>query len=144
VKKMNIDVNYFAVLLAAVAAMAVGFAWYSPVMFGKPWMKLMGYTTKSIEEAKKGMGKMYALSMAASLITAYVLTHIMVMSINFFQSDPLSTGLTSAFWVWLGFVAPVQMTDVIFGGKQWKLFSINTGYQLTSLLIMGIVLSLWM
>ncbi len=138
---MNVEVNYLAVLLAGVASMAVGFVWYT-VLFGKPWVKLMGFTAKSMEAAKKDMGKTYGISFVLGLLTAYVLSHVMTMSMNLFGYPPLMTGLTSAFWMWLGFVMPVQATDVLFGGKKWMLFAINTGYQLAALLAMGIVLAL--
>ena len=140
---MNISVNFLAVLIAAVAAMAVGFLWYSQALFGKPWMKLMGYTAESMKGAQKEMGKTYGISFVLALVTAYVLSHVMGLSMNFFHYTGVSTGLTSAFWMWLGFVMPVQLTEVLFGRKVLNLFAINTGYQLASLLVMGIVLGLF-
>lgn len=139
---MDITVNYAAVFLAAVVSMAVGFAWYNPMLFGKQWMKLMGHTTASMKSAQKEMGMLYGVSFVAALFTAFVLSHVMTMSENFFHYPMLTTGLMSAFWMWLGFVAPVQLTDVIFGNKKWLLFGINTGYQLTALLCMGVILGL--
>lgn len=88
------------------------------------------------------MGKTYAVSFVVALVTAYVLYHVMVMSENFFHYPMLQTGLTSGFWMWLGFVAPVQLTDVLFGKKKLNLFYINTGYQLVTLLAMGAVLGI--
>ncbi len=139
---MNIEVNYLAILVAGVVSMGVGFLWYSYAMFAKPWMKLMGYTKDSMKDEQKKMGPMYALSFVVALVTAYVLSHVMFLSEHFYGYTPLMTGVTTAFFMWFGFVAPVQMTDVIFGGKPWKLFYINTGYQLASLLAMGVVLGL--
>ena len=36
-------VNLWAVLGSAVATMVIGFLWYSPMLFAKPWMVAMGY-----------------------------------------------------------------------------------------------------
>ena len=138
--EMNVEVNYIAILIAAIVSMALGFLWYSPALFGKRWMKLMGYTSESMKAAQKEMGKMYIVSLVLTLITAYVLSHIIALSTNFYNYNPLMTGLTSAFWVWIGFIMPVQATEVIFGKKTWELFGINTGYQLASVLAMGIVI----
>lgn len=138
-----VDINYIGVLLAAVVAMALGFLWYSPMVLGKPWMKGKGFTKEKLEKAKKEMGKWYAVSFVASLITAYVLAHVMALSANFFNYPMLQTGLTSAFWMWLGFVMTVQLTGTIFGDKNFKLFAIDTGYQLVALLGMGVVLGLF-
>jgi hypothetical protein len=125
--------------------MVLGFLWYSPVLFAKPWMKLMGLTQDNLQKAQKEMGKLYGLSFVLSLFTAFVLSHVMTMSVAYFNYPLLSTGLTSAFWMWLGFVLPVQTTGVIFGKEkrsdQWQLLAINTGYQLASLLLMGVVLA---
>lgn len=139
---MNVQVNFLAVLLAGIASMVVGFLWYSPLLFGKPWMKLLGYTSKSMKDAQKEMGKTYGISFILSLVTAYILFHVMVLSENFFGYSALITGLITAFWMWLGFVAPVQLTDVLFGKKQWQLFGINTGYQLVALMVMAVVLAM--
>lgn len=138
---MNVEVNYLAVLVAAIAGMAVGFLWYSPLVFGKPWMKLMGYNSADLKSEQKKMWPYYGLSFILSLITAFVLGHVMGLSEYFYNYPMMQTGLIPAFWMWLGFVMPVQATNTIFGDKKWALFGINTGYQLTMLLVMGIVLA---
>lgn len=139
---MDVQVNYLAVILAGVVSMAIGFLWYSYALFGRPWMKLMGYTKESLKEAQKKMGPMYGVSFILSLLTAYVLSHVMALSQNYYQYNMLLAGVGSAFWMWIGFIMPVQATDVIFGGKKWALFAIHTGYQLASMLAMGVVLGL--
>ena len=35
----SVDINWWAVLAAAVINMVIGAIWYSPSGFGKPWMK---------------------------------------------------------------------------------------------------------
>jgi dipeptide/tripeptide permease len=138
---MGVEVNYLSVLLAAVVSMVLGFLWYGPIL-GKPWMKEKGLTPEKLKKAQKEMGKLYGLSFVVSLVTGYVLFHIMTLSIAYFNYPQLHTGLISAFWVWLGFMMPVQLTATIFGEKNWKLFGIDTGYQLVSVLGMGVVLGL--
>jgi len=141
---MEIPVNFFAILIAAITNMAIGFAWYSPALFGRSWMKIMGHTPEKLKKLQEKMGPLYALSFIGALLMAYILSHVIQFSASFFQGeyDIVSTGLMSAFWMWLGFVAPVQMTDVIFGNRPWKLFYINTGYQFISMLAMGLILSI--
>jgi hypothetical protein len=45
--------------------------------------------------------------------------------------------------VWAGFVMTTQLTDKLFGRRPWKLFFINTGYQLVCYLVMGAILGKW-
>lgn len=140
-----IDVNYVAILIAAIVSMALGFIWYMPALFGKRWMKLMGYTPESLKEDQKKMGKMYAVSFVLTLVTAFVLSHVIVLSVSYFSYSPVMSGVTSAFWMWVGFILPVQATDVIFrkGEKSWELLGINTGYQLVSVLLMGVIIGMF-
>lgn len=137
-----VPINYLAVLAAAIVSMGIGFLWYSEAVLGKPWMKEKGITKEAIKKEQKEMGKYYALSFVLALITAYILSHVMVFSENYFHMSPLTTGLMSGFWMWLGFMMPVQATATIFGGKNWKLLGIDTGYQLASILAMGVVIGL--
>ena len=55
----------------------------------------------------------------------------------------IDIGLLVASHVWLGFVATVQLTGVLFMKQTRKLFAINTGYQLACYLLMGTILSVW-
>lgn len=137
---MNIEVNYLAVLIAAIASMVVGFLWYSPFILGKPWMKEKGYTAEGLKKEQKEMGKWYIVSFVLALITSYILFHVMTLSMSFFHYSKLQTGVTTAIFMWLGFIMPTQLTATLFGGKNLKLFGIDTGYQLVSVLVMGVVL----
>lgn len=138
---MNVEVNYLAVIIAGAVSMALGFLWYS-VLLKKPFMKERGFSAESLKKMQKEMGKWYGLSFVLSLVMAYVLSHVMTFSENFYGMPALSTGLMSGFFMWLGFVMPVQATGTIFADKRnWKLFAIDTGYQLVSLLGMGVALA---
>lgn len=140
---MEVEVNYLAVLIAGVASMAVGFFWYSPAAFGKPWMKLKGYTKEGLKAEQAKMGKFYALSFLMTLLMAYMLSHVAFFSNYFFGQGLLSAALSSGFFSWLGFVLPVQVAAQIFGEKKWKLLAIDTGYQLASLIVMALIIG-WM
>lgn len=137
---MNVEVNFMTVLLAAVASMVVGFIYYSPMLFGNKWMKLSGINPNKSQ--MKSMGKYYAFSFVLALITAYVLYHFIFLAETFFGMDPLMTAIITSVWAWIGFAMPVQATGEIFGHKKWGLFGLNTGYQLVSILAMGIVIAL--
>lgn len=78
---MNLHhLNWIAVLAAAIAAMALGFLWYSPVLFAKPWAREMDYDLNDktkMEEMRKGAGRAYGGSLVASLISAFTLALIL-------------------------------------------------------------------
>ena len=135
-------VNLWAVLVAAAATMAVGFLWYSPVLFANPWMRLMGYDPNDkakIAEMQKSAGPSYALSLVASALAAVVLGKIVVIA----TVHSALYGMKIGFAVWLGFVTTVQLTNALFSRQPTKLYMINTGYQLVCYLVMGAILGVW-
>jgi Protein of unknown function (DUF1761) len=136
------SINLFAVLVAAISTMVVGFLWYSPILFAKAWMREMGYDLEDkakMEEMRKSAGPAYMGSFLASLVSAFVLALLL----HWLHVQNLELGLMTAFHVWLGFVATVQLSGVLFMKQSMKLFAINTGYQLACYLAMGAILTVW-
>lgn len=138
-----VPVNYFAILLCAVWAMIVGSIWYGP-LFGKPWMKMMGFDKKSMKGVSSAeMSKLYIVQLVGSLLMAFVLSHALVFSSMYLGTSGVSAGIQTGFWNWLGFVAPVTVGSVLWEGKPWKLWFLNSGNYLATLLGMGVILALW-
>jgi hypothetical protein len=125
--------------------MVLGYVYFGP-LFGKMYIQLMGLDkmdpVKS-EEMKKGMMKSYVFAFIGSLVTAYVLSHMLVFATAYMKTSGVSAGLSTGFWVWLGFVAPVTMGMVLWGTHPWKLWVLNNGYNLIQLLMFGVILALW-
>lgn len=133
-------INYLAVLVAAVVSMALGAFWYSPAGFGKQWATLMGWNEATLRSKMKGKPtKEYAIAFVGSLVMAYVLAHF----VGYAQATTLAEGLQAGFWTWLGFVATVTLSSVLWEGRPWKLYLLNNGYQLVNLLFMGAILAVW-
>lgn len=140
---MNLHhLNWLAVFVAAIAAMVLGFLWYSPLLFAKAWMREMGYDMNDkakMEEMRKSAGPAYAGSFGASLVSAFTLALIL----HGLRAEDLHFGLMAGFHIWLGFVATVQFTGALFTKQSMKLFAINTGYQLVCYLAMSAILTVW-
>jgi len=135
-------VNLWAVLVAAVVTMPLGFLWYSPMLFANPWMKLMGYDPNDkakIAEMQKSAGRSYALAFVASGLSAAVLGKIIAIA----SVHSVLYGMKFGFAMWLGFVTTVQLTNAVFSRQPWKLYTINTGYQLVCYLAMGAIMGAW-
>jgi|SRR5450755_2048535 hypothetical protein len=148
------DVNLVAVLVCGVATMAVGFLWYSPALFAKPWVKEMGYdmnNKEAMDKMKKSAGPAYMASFVGSLVTAAVLAKLLnalsrhgaLSWTPVAAAQPWIYGVKVGIAVWLGFVATVQLTGVLFANQSAKLFAINTGYQFVCYAVMGAILAVW-
>lgn len=134
----TIDINYWAVLVAAIAGMAIGAIWYS-VLFGKKWMELMNLDEKKMEVMKEKAKWSYVWGFLTLLVTAYVLAHI----VDYTEATTWLAGLQAGFWVWLGFVATIMLGSVLWEGKPVKLYLIGTAHELVNLLVMGVILAVW-
>lgn len=136
----DISVNLYAVLAAAAANMVLGSLWYGP-LFGKAWMKAMGWDPNKVidEKMKKEGQKSMALMVPVSLLAAYVLAHFVDYTVSVTWSEGAQTG----FWLWLGFQVTLITQYVVFEGKSKKSALINAGYQLVGLMMMGAILAVW-
>lgn len=135
----DVSVNLAAVLVAALVNMVLGGLWYSPLLFGKTWMKLSNIPMEKMGEMKKQATKSYAIAFVAALVMSYVLAHFA----TYMKVATIPEGAQLGFWIWLGFVVPVSLGSVLWEGKGYTLFGINVGYYLVSLLIMGSIFAVW-
>lgn len=125
-------INYVAVIVATIAAMAVGFAWYNPALFGKAWMKAAG---KSPEDMRRSPTPI-ATAAVAQLIMAWMLAGL----IGHMGEVTIRTGVISAGFVWLGFVLTTMGVNHAFQGVPRMLTLIDGFYWLAVLLVMGLVI----
>jgi hypothetical protein len=116
------ELNYSAILVAAVVQFIIGGIWYTP-LFGRKWGQIHGFDIKSPEaqkEMQKGLGPLLAIQFLMSVLTCGVLGlfHVAL------PSEWHAFGLAGFFW--LGFIMPTQVSAVIFGGTapQWVMAKI--------------------
>ncbi len=91
---MDIQINWLAVVLAALSSMVVGSIWYSPSVFGKAWMQMTG--VKPSGKASDATPSI-VITVIVSLITAFVLAHVTFMFNSFYHNSYLLDALATAF-----------------------------------------------
>lgn len=138
---MEVSVNHLAVLLAALSTMAVGSLWYSPAGFYKQWVKLARVKTDPNVTATK-MAFTYGSVFVASLVMAYALAYVAFLGNQFFKNEFWQDAVMTAVWLWLGFVASRFFVHDTFENRIGKLTVLNSGYELVTLLIMGLIIGI--
>lgn len=136
---MEIQVNFLAVLVAAILDMVIGMFWYSPFGFGKLWMKMIGKTEEQLKEEGNSAGVAYMASTLAAVVMAFVLAHVVKISGVTDYMMALQTG----FWMWLGFVVAGVLPTYIYEDRKKGLFALYVSYKLVSILAMAVLLTLW-
>lgn len=136
---MNILIS--TILIASVAQFVFGAIWYS-ALFGAVWGKIHGFDKLSKEAQQKmmkSMGPLYFTQFVVTIVTTYVLA--MLTDIL----TPVWSIYKLAGLLWLGFVLPMQISSVIFGGTEskWivKKIAIQSGAALGCLMIAALILT---
>jgi hypothetical protein len=129
------QINYLAVVAAAVSAFIVGGLWYSPVLFGKRWMQLTGMTEERVAQANpaKTFGVAFVWSLLGALVFAMFLGP--APAFGFATGAGFAAGL---FWVAGSFAINYQ-----FEQKPARLLLVNGGYHTVQYTLFGAILGLW-
>lgn len=139
---MELPVPLITLLVAALAAFVFGFLVHGPV-FGKVWMSLMQITPEAMEQGKKDMQKTMPLYLLAAylqqLVMAFVIGYFVVLA----QASDITSALSLAFWIWLGFIATVLLNGVLWEKRTVPLYGFNLAYHLGNVAIMTVILTLW-
>ncbi len=130
------EINYWAVVVAALSGFAVGALWYGP-LFGRQWMAASGVTEADVKNTN--FPRIYGVAFVMSLLSAFVLAHVVAQ----FNATTVKAGAQAGFWMWLGFIVTVQVTDALFNRTSKRLVSIDAGYRLVWLVVMGVILAVW-
>lgn len=127
------DFNWIAIVLAAVAAFAVGGLWYG-VLFGKAWMAALG---KSEDELKGGasMPMLFGSTFLLHLFSSFILAHVL----RTYGDPGLDVSVMVAGGMALGFVLPAMGINYLFQRASLKLFLIDGAHWLLAYSAMGAV-----
>src|SRR5512143_3587933 len=69
------SINWLAVVVSVIAAMVIGYIWYNPAVFYKPWLAGIG---KSWENRPTGpMASLFVFTILAALVEAVALAFVL-------------------------------------------------------------------
>ena len=152
------EINFIALLLAAMSTLVVGFIWYHPNVFGTIWMKELGMT----EDKMKGsnMILIFGMSIFYAFLISFVLQMLVIHqfgamgmiggdptkalpSYRAFMSDygtafrTFKHGALHGFMTGLFFALPVIGVGALYERRSWKYVLIAGGYWVITFMIMG-------
>lgn len=136
---MEVEINYWAVLLGALSSMIVGSVWYMPAIFGKAWAKMAKVDTKKKMKVSEST-IIFGSTFVASLVTAYVLAHVTYLSHYFFSNSYLQDALSTGFWLWLGLTAARFLVHDLFEGRRKMLTLLNIGHEFATIMVMALII----
>lgn len=154
--------NFYAILVAALATMIIGMIWYNPKVFGNAWMNEIGM---SEEKAKSGnMLKIFGFALLFSLMIALSLPGAVIHEIGAAQLNggdfnnaayieyaaacgekfrTFKHGALHGTILGVFFALPIIGMNAMFEHRSWKYIFIHAGYFIVSLAIMGGIICAW-
>jgi hypothetical protein len=129
-------INYWALVLATVVKILIGMVWYSPLLFGKQWSQLIHCTP---DEMKARMPKL----LAGDFVSTFMMAFVLVNAVHYAGANSAALGAAVGFFNWLGFIVVTSFALTAYEKRPWRLFLINNGFQLISLLAMGAIVAAW-
>jgi hypothetical protein len=134
-----VHVNYLAVLVAAITVFVLGWLWYSPFLFYKPWMRARGLDPAvAMAGAKMPAGKL-VIELVRCIVLAYVIARFVAL-----------LGITSwmgavhfGVMLWIGFPVILLVGSVLWENTPVKVAGIHAGDWLVKMLVIPIIVTVW-
>ncbi len=135
---MTTDLNYLAVLVAALVFFLVGGVWYAAV-FGKPWQNALNLNPDDTVRAQQDFPKALAVWFLSGLIISFVLANFA----RALGAASFGSGVMVGFWAWLGFALPLNLNSLAFEKRSPHVFLINVGFYWVAFALIGGILAAW-
>jgi hypothetical protein len=131
------NLNWLAVLVAAVGYFMLGALWYS-VLFGKAWIKGTGIDM-SKPDAKKGAGGIMAFTFLLEFVTCIGLA---ILVSRLMLSGALS-GVKLGLFTGIFFSSISICISYLYQSKPKTLHAIDAGYHIVGSVIAAVILCVW-
>ena len=158
------ELNFLAILVAAIVPLVIGFIWYGPMLFQNAWMREAGMTEEKMKSSN--MAVIFLVSLLLSVLLAFFTQFLVIHQVGamgMVGGDPTDAlpsfqafmddygnsyrtfkhGALHGAMAGIFFVLPVMATNGLFERKSWKLTFINVGYWTLCLAIMGAIVCGW-
>ena len=129
-------INYFAVLVAALSTFVLGGLWYSPLLFGKAWMRVNNFSDTDVAGFSKA--RMFGWS--------FIFALIMSLNLSMFLAAPdtnVTWGMAAGALTGVGWVSMAIAIIGVFENRSWGYIAINGGYMIVAFVVMGAILGAW-
>ncbi|HEY9031850.1 MAG TPA: DUF1761 domain-containing protein [Kangiella sp.] len=126
------EINYFAVIVAALLSFAIGGLWYSPLLFGKMWLEEIKLKAEEIKQKPS----VFILSFTFSVIAAFIVADLLGPNPELVNALAIS-GLIGVL-VFLGLGITYQ-----FSNRTLRHLLIDGGYHIVQFTMFGLILGSW-
>ena len=128
------DLNWWAVIVAALAYWVLGAVWYNDAVFGKQWREATGVD----------MSKPTAQQIVGNLVLWFIAALALGLIVNMIEADGFGDGIVLGLVVSFSFIGTNRINEWLYTGHPNKaLMRVNAPYNLLGFMIMGVILATW-
>jgi hypothetical protein len=130
---VNFGVNYLAILVAAIAAVAIGIVYYGVLGVGDRQSRILGASAVRPGPIQGATG------LVVGLVNAWI---IGLLSLSLGAAsivDAISLGAL----VWLGFGATFKAAQVAFERRPWAVWTLQGVHDLIVEIVVAVIVTLW-
>ncbi|NMH27586.1 DUF1761 domain-containing protein [Flavobacterium silvaticum] len=158
------EINFYAVLVAALSSLVTGMIWYNPKVFGNAWMREIKFTPDP--NVKPNMIKMFGLTFVYSFFVAFFIQMMVIHqfgAIGMVGGDPTKAlpsftafmadygtafrtfkhGALHGTMVGLFFITPIMGVGALYENRSFKYVLITGGYWVLTCAVMGAIVCGW-
>ncbi len=129
------DLNWLAILVAAVAFFAVGALWYQRGVMGNRWMK-----AAAVEPSEASPR---AWIFVGTLIAYFLMAMVLAMISQGIGASSFGDGLVLGLFTGVVFVAAQAWVNAAYEGRSMTLVLVNGGIGVIGHVIMAIIVTVW-
>ena len=143
----EMQINWLALLVAAISTLVVGFIWYNPKVFGTIWMKEIGMTEDKAKESN--MILTFGLTVVFTFLAAIFLWgNVMMGGPEGMEhgTAPFMTfkhGALHGAIVGLFLALPIIVVNGLFEQRSFKYIMVVAGYWIATFALMGGIINAW-
>ncbi|MGQ0839864.1 DUF1761 domain-containing protein [Actinokineospora sp.] len=133
------DLNWLAVLVAAVAFFALGGLWYSNALFGKAWTEAVGWEPV---EGEKPPVTLYLMPLITCIVSAVAIAVLARAT----GTDSLAEAIVLGLVTGVGLAAMALLVTGFFDPRKPKPMvwvAITSGYHVVGFVIVAVIVALW-
>jgi hypothetical protein len=158
------EINFLALIVAALSTLVVGFIWYNPKVFGAIWMNETGLTEEKLQGAN--MALIFGMSLLYAFLIAIILQFLTIHqygALGMVGGDPtiakpsyiafmadygtafrsFGHGALHGFISGLFLALPLVGTSALYERRSFKYTLISGGFWIVCFMIMGGIICAW-
>ncbi|NVK28690.1 MAG: DUF1761 domain-containing protein [Flavobacteriia bacterium] len=128
------EINWIAVVVAALSTFVLGFIWYNPKVFGTAWQRAAGLSDEDMKDTSS-MGKIFGVSFILALAMAIMTTYFV------HGTSDIAEAARMGLYLGLGIILPAVGTTAMYERRGFAYILINGSYWIVGIIIISMILA---